>query len=191
MISETSKHTDQSGIGQACTELDPRTAHDWHKAGKCMIVDVREPDEHAHEHIEGAKLVSLSTFDPAKIGARPGQSVVFQCRSGKRSQDAARLAAGLASSGVQIFNLTGGINAWKDAQLPVSTNKKVTGISVMRQVQMTIGVGVLAGCALTWFVHPLFVLLPAFFGAGLLFAGATGTCGLAAVIGRMPWNRAG
>jgi hypothetical protein len=39
-------------------------------------------------------------------------------------------------------------------------------------------------------VHPALVAIPAFFGAGLTFAGATGTCALASVLGRMPWNRA-
>lgn len=86
------------------------------------------------------------------------------------------------------MTLTGGIEGWKQANLPVITNTSVTGISVMRQVQLTIGAGVLGGCALAWFVHPAFVAIPAFFGAGLTFAGLSGTCGLASVIGWMPWN---
>jgi hypothetical protein len=62
-------------------------------------------------------------------------------------------------------------------------------MSIMRQVQLVVGVGVLIGAALAWWVHPGFVIIPAFLGAGLAFAGATGTCGLAAVLSRMPWNR--
>jgi CHASE2 domain-containing sensor protein len=71
----------------------------------------------------------------------------------------------------------------------VRLDTRVSGWSVMRQVQLTIGACVLAGSALAWFVDPRFVAVPAFFGAGLCFAGLTGTCGLAAVIGWMPWNR--
>jgi hypothetical protein len=60
----------------------------------------------------------------------------------------------------------------------------------MRQVQLVIGLCVLAGSALAWFVDPRLVAIPAFFGAGLTFAGASGTCALATMIGCMPWNKA-
>jgi CHASE2 domain-containing sensor protein len=60
----------------------------------------------------------------------------------------------------------------------------------MRQVQLVIGLCVLAGSALAWFVDPRLVAIPAFFGAGLTFAGASGTCALATMIGWMPWNKA-
>jgi hypothetical protein len=39
------------------------------------------------------------------------------------------------------------------------------------------------------FVNPWFLAVAAFFGAGLTFAGATGTCGLARLLFRMPRNR--
>jgi hypothetical protein len=48
---------------------------------------------------------------------------------------------------------------------------------------------VLTGVALGTLVNAWFLGLAAFFGAGLAFAGATGTCGLALVLMRMPWNR--
>lgn len=85
--------------------------------------------------------------------------------------------------------LGGGIEAWKKAGLPTVVNTGVSRISVMRQVQLVIGVSVLVGSALAWFVDPRFVAIPAFFGAGLTFAGATGTCALASLIARLPWNR--
>jgi hypothetical protein len=56
-------------------------------------------------------------------------------------------------------------------------------------VQLIAGGMVLAGVVLGAFVNPWFLALAAFFGAGLAFAGATGTCGLALVLMRMPWNR--
>ncbi len=51
------------------------------------------------------------------------------------------------------------------------------------------GVSLLAGVALGTLVSPWFLAIAAFFGAGLTFAGATGTCGLGLVLLRMPWNR--
>ena len=59
----------------------------------------------------------------------------------------------------------------------------------MQQVQITIGLGVLTGVILSRTVHPDWVFLSAFFGAGLVFAGSTGWCGLAILMSKMPWNR--
>jgi hypothetical protein len=57
-----------------------------------------------------------------------------------------------------------------------------------RQVQLIVGPAVLLGVVLGLLIHPAFFAIPAFFGAGLTFAGATGTCGLALVLARAPWN---
>jgi hypothetical protein len=56
-------------------------------------------------------------------------------------------------------------------------------------VQLIAGSMVLTGVVLGTLVNPWWLALSAFFGAGLTFAGATGTCGLAVVLLKMPWNR--
>jgi hypothetical protein len=38
-------------------------------------------------------------------------------------------------------------------------------------------------------VNPSFIFLSGFVGAGLMVAGATGFCGMAEILARMPWNR--
>ena len=48
---------------------------------------------------------------------------------------------------------------------------------------------VLTGVTLGAFVNSWSLVIAAFFGAGLTFAGATGTCGLALLLMKMPWNR--
>jgi hypothetical protein len=48
---------------------------------------------------------------------------------------------------------------------------------------------VLIGLALAWAVHPAFIALSAFVGAGLVFAGITDTCGMAMMLAKMTWNR--
>jgi hypothetical protein len=62
---------------------------------------------------------------------------------------------------------------------------------LMRQVQMTAGSLVVLGTALGAAVSPWFLVLPGFVGAGLVFARATGICGMAMLLARMPWNRGG
>ena len=48
---------------------------------------------------------------------------------------------------------------------------------------------VLLGSGLGFFVHPYFIGLAAFIGAGLTFAGITDTCGMGMMLARMPWNQ--
>ena len=77
--------------------------------------------------------------------------------------------------------------AWRRAGLPVREGRK--RLAVDRQVQLIAGGMVLIGSALSALVSPWFLIVPVFFGAGLAFAGATGTCWLALVLLKMPWNR--
>ena len=77
--------------------------------------------------------------------------------------------------------------AWRRARLPVREGRK--RLPVDRQVQLIAGTMVLTGVALGALIHPGFLAIAAFFGAGLTFAGLTGTCGLGLLLLRMPWNR--
>lgn len=60
-----------------------------------------------------------------------------------------------------------------------------------RQVRFTAGALVLLGLLLGLFVHPVFQLLSAAIAAGLVFSALTDTCGMAVVLGRLPFNRRG
>jgi rhodanese-related sulfurtransferase len=168
--------------------IDPATVRDWLSRGEAVLVDVREPFEHAAERIEGAALCPLSAFDEEQVARQAnGKRVVFQCRSGKRSLDAAT-RFGRAST-AQAYNLVGGIEGWKAAGLPVHKPAGAPKIDVMRQVQMTAGSLVLVGVLLGAFVSPWFLILSGLVGGGLVFAGASGWCGMAKMLALMPWNR--
>jgi len=60
---------------------------------------------------------------------------------------------------------------------------------MMRQVQIAAGGLALLGAALGYAVHPAFYALSGAVGAGLMFAGFTGTCAMARILSVMPWNR--
>ena len=62
-------------------------------------------------------------------------------------------------------------------------------IEIMRQVQITAGSLVVIGVVLAFTVAPAFIALSAFVGAGLVFAGVSGWCGMAKLLALMPWNR--
>jgi len=59
----------------------------------------------------------------------------------------------------------------------------------MRQVQIAAGALVLCGTLAGTLFNPMFCVIPAFTGTGLIFAGITGICGMAKLLAIMPWNR--
>ena len=69
---------------------------------------------------------------------------------------------------------------------PVKTGR--AQFPLFRQIQIGAGALVLLGLlgGLVW--SPM-AWLSAFVGAGLVFAGVTGFCGLGLLLARMPWNR--
>lgn len=157
-------------------------------SGEAILIDIRESDEHAREHILGARLAPLSAIDAHDFDREHAKTAVFHCKSGMRTQaNAAKL---LGRGFAKAYYLEGGIEAWKQASLPIHTNRKAP-LEIMRQVQITAGLLILTGAALGWLVHPAFYALSAFVGAGLTFAGATGWCGMAMLLKTMPWNRDG
>jgi rhodanese-related sulfurtransferase len=93
-----------------------------------VLIDVREPAEFAAERIHGALLHPLSTFDPHALPHAPGDRVVLQCGSGKRSAMAVERcqAAGLPIDS----HLAGGIAAWKAAGLPTVRLDAASGATV-------------------------------------------------------------
>ncbi len=97
--------------------MDPATLARELAARRIILVDVREPPEYALEHIAGALLFPLSTFDATALPPDGARRVVFHCGSGKRSLDAAhrRLAGGAAHAA----HLGGGLAAWKASGQPV------------------------------------------------------------------------
>lgn len=83
--------------------------------GSIDLVDVREPDEWAAGHVEGAQLLPLSQFDASKLPkAKEGRQIVIMCRSGNRSQRAIALAQAAGRNDI-LLNMTGGILAWRSS----------------------------------------------------------------------------
>ena len=145
------------------------------------VIDVRTPIEFAEVRATPARNLPLDTLDPADIPA--GKPVYILCRSGQR---AAKAAALLAPTHTPIV-VEGGTLAWIEAGLPVIHGEKKI-ISLERQIRIAAGSLVLAGVLLGFLLHPAFFLLSGFVGAGLVFAGLTGWCGLGLLIAKAPWN---
>jgi rhodanese-related sulfurtransferase len=101
------------------TNLTPQEVAEGVRAGRMLLVDVREPNETAVESFPDAVVVPLSAFDPSAIPDPQGKEVVFACRSGRRS-----ITASVAAQDAGFpykSHMAGGILAWKQAGLPTNT----------------------------------------------------------------------
>jgi rhodanese-related sulfurtransferase len=81
-----------------------------------ILLDVREDSEWRAGHAPGARHIPLSRLPARMKDLPPSRTVITVCRSGHRS---ARAAALLAREGREVVNLSGGMNAWARAGLPV------------------------------------------------------------------------
>lgn len=147
------------------------------------LIDIRGADERAREHVPGSKHGPVTNL-PDLAGVQG--PVIYHCRSGMRtSQNAGRLQN---AAPCEAYILEGGLEAWKKAGLPVVKDTSQP-IEIHRQVMIGAGSLVLLFVLLGTFVAPWFYALAGFVGAGLIFGGATGICGMAKVLAVMPWNR--
>jgi rhodanese-related sulfurtransferase len=154
------------------------------------LIDVRTPGEYAAVHAMPARLAPPDRLDReimAAIGKGATRTPIYLiCKSGKRAQMAAEK---FAAAGIEVTVVVGGTDAWSAAGLPVVRGHGV--ISLERQVRIAAGLIVLLGAVLGLTVDVGFVWLSALVGAGLVFAGMTDYCGMALLLGRLPWNRGG
>ena len=156
------------------------------------LIDVRTAAEYAGVHVPGSRNVPLSGLKPKALLAEGvvdlGAPVYLICRSGARADSA---AIGFECEGFKhVVVVEGGTESWERAGLPVERGT-IRVISLERQVRIAAGGLVLAGLLLARLVNPWFIGIAAFVGAGLVFAGITDFCGMALLLGRLPWNNRG
>ncbi len=104
-------------FGPAVPKLTAEELSEKLKFGKHpLVVDVRQPEEFRQGHISGAKLIPLNEL-PRRLQELPkGGEIVCVCATGNRSNSAAKM---LAKEGYTVFDLQGGMLAWRRAKLPV------------------------------------------------------------------------
>ncbi|MDH2997093.1 hypothetical protein A1D22_05285 [Pasteurellaceae bacterium LFhippo2] len=154
-----------------------------------VLIDIRNSDEHRREHIEGAMLQPLSQLQATGLSENiQAKEIIFHCKSGMRTKNASQLLSQIAPQGSQVFLLEGGIDGWKKVGFATKIDAKQP-LELMRQVQIAAGSLALLGAVLGYTASPAFHFLSGFVGAGLLFAGVTGFCGMARLLAVMPWNK--
>ncbi|MGB3683076.1 MAG: rhodanese-like domain-containing protein [Rubrobacteraceae bacterium] len=152
------------------------------------LLDVRTPGEYETMHIRGSYNVPLDLLGEhaREIQENVDEPVVLVCQSGSRARKAREALEGAKMPNLHV--LEGGVNGWVSSDKPV--NRGPERISMERQVRIAAGGMAALGGLLALTVNRRFGVLPAFVGSGLLFAGVTDTCGMAAVLSKLPYNRA-
>ncbi|MBF6635967.1 rhodanese family protein [Rouxiella silvae] len=167
--------------------VSPREAKKLIEQG-AVLIDIRDRAEYLREHIPNARSVPFADIAAGKTVEGANQRpIIFHCQAGMRTtQNADALIK--AASPTPVLLMAGGINAWKSDSLPTIEDKKQP-LPIMRQVQIVAGTLVLIGVALGYTIDSKLFMLSGFVGAGLLFAGISGWCGMASLLSKMPWNR--
>ena len=152
-----------------------------------QMIDVRSRGEYDAGHIPCAVNLPMDQVEARLDDVHRRDPVLLICQSGRRATLAREL---LQPHLNEALVLEGGTAAWTGAGLPL-VRVTATRWSLERQVRLAACILTAAGAALALLVDPLWVAVPLITGTGLAFAGATDVCGMAAVLGRMPWNRPG
>ena len=153
-----------------------------------VVLDVRSGSEHSEIALRRKHyFVELPSFDARgfiKEYGLKGERIYVLCKSGMRASRAARQLEEAGYPNVSIVK--GGISSL------AGKREIVCGSAIMsmeRQVRIVAGLLVLLGSILGFFVSSAFLLLPAFVGCGLIYAGISNTCAMASLLAKLPWNR--
>jgi rhodanese-related sulfurtransferase len=150
------------------------------------LIDVRSPGEHSAVHIPASHnlpLEHLQTRHPDLAPHLHGP-VVMVCAQGLRARQAANLLRDDGVSDIRI--LDGGINSWIAGGGDVRRGRGHWAMD--RQVRLAAGTMILSGMAAS-IAKPAARWLAAGVGAGLTYSAVTNSCAMAAVLGRLPYNR--
>jgi hypothetical protein len=142
--------------------------------------------EVASEGIPGVLNIPLDEIERRadEVRTAPAPRLIV-CQQGTRSLRAQKVLDALGVLGLSVVE--GGIDAYKRAGGKTVGDAK--RIPLERQVRIAAGGLVLLSIVLALLLDPLFGLLAAFVGAGLVSSGVTGACGMALVLAKAPWNR--
>ena len=149
-----------------------------------QTLDVRSAAEFALGHIPGAVNIPMEQVE-SRMDDLPSGPLVLTCETGKRAE----IVAGWLAAEDNVTLLAGGTRAWRNAGYPLVACAPCRW-TLERQVRLIAGVLVLAATVLTVLANAKWIYLAMVTGAGLTFAGLTNICGMAILLGKMPWNAA-
>jgi rhodanese-related sulfurtransferase len=167
--------------------ISPQQASQMVKSNTGRFIDVRTVGEVLAEELPGSVFLPFDLVSKARLEEMgvAETTPILVCRSGSRAKQAAEA---LAQEMDEVAVLDGGIVRWKDEGLATEIGRKV--IPLERQVLVAAGLMMLLFTLLGLMASPLFLIAAVFMSCGMIFAGATGACGMARILLLLPWNKA-
>lgn len=166
--------------------IAPKEAYQLLQSGEAVLIDTRTSNEFWLSHIEGAKNIPDEQVSSSSLSQFGDKKVIFYCNSGRRTHR--KMPEYTVAFPSNAYELEGGMNAWLEQTLPVYKAKKQT-LPLNRQIHIIAGSLIMLGAILGVTLSPWFYLLCFFVGLGLFISGATGFCGMALLLMKMPWNK--
>lgn len=112
------------GATESLTVLNPSQVAD-RLANGAILLDVRGQSERNEDYIDGSRFLPMG-YVPDRVAELPRDSaIITQCGGGVRSQVVASLLRRYGFR--EVINMSGGIDAWKRAGLPVVREAVVAG----------------------------------------------------------------
>ncbi|HEX4284316.1 MAG TPA: rhodanese-like domain-containing protein [Terracidiphilus sp.] len=162
------------------------TWKEWTAQGRhTQLIDVRSATEFAVGHLPGAINIPLEQVELRTADLDADAPVVLVCQGGTRARWAHTL---LANSSKHLVVLDGGTDAWAKADNPL-VRSTAARWALERQVRLVAGSLVVLGTGLGLAISSRWLIVPAFVGCGLAFAGISGICPMGELLARLPWNR--
>ncbi len=95
-------------------QLSVEELYNWYESGKSFqLIDVREPDEFAEEHLKSAISYPLMQLKPAEVEVSTILPNVLFCQKGARSSKAAQMLQQQYPA-ASIYSVLGGMDFWQD-----------------------------------------------------------------------------
>lgn len=167
--------------------ITPETASKMIEDNKGLLIDVRTVGEALVEHLPGSLYLPFDLVNEERLKGLgiEDKTPILVCRSDVRAKQAAEA---LVKEMEKVAVLDGGLVQWKEDGLPTTKGRR--SIPLDRQVLVGAGSMMMLFTILGLLFSPVFFVLNIFMAGGMIFAGATGACGMARILVMMPWNKA-
>ena len=154
--------------------------------GKINLIDVREYVEFANGRIKESKNIPLDSVGQIHKDTKSDEEIYLISQKGKRSAEAVDILNVIGFK--NIHNITGGINAWKEAGFELEKDSAPPW-EIERQADFVAGFLVAGSIIFAFSIYWVFIFIALFIGLGLMYSAATDTCPLCNLLFKMPWNK--
>lgn len=160
------------------------------KGQPTVVLDVRSPKEYETVHIANARLNPIDEFDPKqflenlKKEGLENSKIYVTCGTNPRAKRACHLL--IEANHEHVILVDGGTVAWEEAGYPVERN--VAAMPLQQQIKLFQGGAVALGSLLGMVWSSIFLIIPLFIGAEMIYSVKTGNSIWSGLFARMPWN---